>query len=405
MNLRASRIAGAALALAMSGGLRAADVVTVDDNGSVGQNSSIAVGADGLPIIAYYNGGNGELQTAKCTAPDCSTAVLETVEDAGGTAARGQYISLAVRGNGDPVIAWYDDINDDLGFARCPNPDCSGDDILRTLDASTEDTGREASLALDADGRVHVAYVNTTQRSLQLARCALPACIAPAIHVVDDDPVNSLGTGASMALGADGFPVIAYLDVTSDEVLVAKCSDVECSAGVTVNVIDPGVPSTVGGDPDLAIGADGNPVISYFDEDDAALKVAHCTDPACDDAPTITLIDDVSTADNGRYSAIAIRPDHYPVIAYQHRALGGAGGSGLRVAECTSADCSGEVRLYTLDFRAGEISGVEPDVAIGSDGGAAISYYDTTTTSLKLAKCSTHSCIGPSDRIFYDGFQ
>lgn len=402
MNLRVLRIAGATLALILPGGLRAADVVVVDDGG-VGQNSAIAIGADGLPIIGYH--GSGALRTAKCLDPGCGAATLETVADANGTAARGAYISLAVRASGSPVMTWYDDLDDDLGYARCPNPDCGGDDVLRTLDASPEDTGREVSMALDADGRVHVAYVNTTDHSLQLARCAQLACTNPAISVVDDDAVNSLGSGTSMVLGSDGFPVIAYLDVTADEVLVAKCQNANCSAGATVSVVETGVPGTVGGDPDIVLGADGHPVVAFFDQDDAALKVARCHDAACGVAPTITLIDDVPTGDNGRYAAIALRPDGHPVIAYQNRVLGGSGGSGLRVAECTAADCGGTVRIVGIDFTAGEIVGAGIDIAIGADGGAVISYYDTTHTRLKLAKCNAQSCVGPGDRVFYSGFQ
>ncbi|MEO8621127.1 MAG: hypothetical protein ABI625_08680 [bacterium] len=37
-------------------------------------------------------------------------------------------------------------------------------------------------------------------------------------------------------------------------------------------------------------------------------------------------------------------------------------------------------------------------------GASAFSYYDTTTTSLKLAKCNAQTCEGPGDRIFADGF-
>lgn len=380
----------------------AATVVTVD-SGGVGQSPSIAIGADGLPIMTYYNASNGALLFAKCTSLDCSSVVLETIEE-GNLSARGEYSSLQISANGKPVVAWYDTINDDLAFARCPNIDCSGDDVLRTLDGSAEDTGRDVSMVLDANGLPRIAYVNTTQHSLQFAGCEGPACLNVAITEVDDDPVNSLGTDTQMVIGTDGLPVIVYLDTSADAVLVAKCIDVDCSPGAQLNTLATQVPTTIGVSPSIAIGTNGNPVISYFDEDDLALKIARCNDSACVTPATITPIDDVSNVDAGRYSSIAIRPDGMPVISYQYRDLGGAGGSGLRVAECTTVDCTGEVRIIDIDFRPGEITGVRSDIAIGSDGGVVVSYYDTTTTSLKLAKCNAQTCEGPGDRIFADGF-
>ncbi len=397
------RYMAAACAALLATPAPAATVVTVD-SGSVGRSPSIAIGADGLPIMTYLDGGNGALRFAKCTTLDCSSAILETIGNATGNA-RGDYSSLQVSANGRPIVAWYDSIDDNLVYARCPNPDCSGDDVLRTLDGSPEDTGRDVSMVVDANGLPRIAYVNTTQHSLQFAGCEVPACLDVAITEVDDDPVNSVGTDTQMVLGNDGLPVIVYLDVTADAVLVAKCIDAACSPGAQISVLDAQVPTTIGVSPAIVIGTDGNPVISYFDEDILALEVAHCNDPACVTPATITRVDDVPGFDAGRYSSIALRPDGRPVISYQFRDLGGAGGSGLRIAECTTADCTGDANIIDIDFRPGEISGVSSDIVIGSDGGAIVSYYDTTTTSLKVAKCNVQGCEGPGDRIFADGFE
>lgn len=379
----------------------AADVVTIDI-GLVGRHPSIATGADGNPAIAYQNAGNGGVEFAKCEDPGCSTSIRDTIEDAAGIA-RGEYLSLGFSANGKPVVAFYDTQNDDLAIARCANADCSGDDVLRTLDASIDDTGREASMVFDSAGRPQVAYVNTTAHSLQLARCEAPSCVTAAVTEVDGGSGNSRGTGADLVLGHDGLPVIAYLDTTADSVRLAKCLDEDCGSAL-LTLVEPQVPTTVGGDPAIAIAADGNPIIGFFDEDDLALKVVHCNDPSCAGPKTVTLVDDRPDGDAGRYCAIAIRPDGTPVISYQRRALGGAGGSALRVAECTSADCTGDVRVVVIDERAGEITGVETDIVIGSDGGAVIAYHDVTAQSLKVAKCSAQGCAGPGDRLFRDGF-
>lgn len=396
------------LALCVVGGnASAADIATVDI-GAVGQASSLAIGVDGLPAMTYRNGSDGSLLFAKCENLDCSSAIRESIEDASGEIARGDYSSLRISASGKPLVAWYDSVDDNLAIARCANADCSDADVLRTLVDTPDDTGREAAMVLGAGGRPLIAYVNTSLHSLEFATCEVPSCTNVSVAAVDDDPVNSLGTGADVALGADGMPVIVYLDTTADAVLVAKCAVEDCSAGTVLNVLDAQVPTTLGADPAIAIGVDGNPVISYFDEDDLALKVAHCSDPACAGAVATRLIDDQSDGDAGRHSAIAIRPDGAPVVSYQRwgaDGVGGADGAALRVAECSSADCSGAVRIVVIDSRPGEITGSDTDIAIGSDGGAVVSYYDTAGQSLKVAKCSVQSCAGPGDRIFRDGFE
>src|SRR5512138_1851477 len=55
----------------------------VDSGGDVGRYTSIAVGADGLPIIAYYDATNADLKIAHCDDATCATAALRTVDSAG----------------------------------------------------------------------------------------------------------------------------------------------------------------------------------------------------------------------------------------------------------------------------------------------------------------------------------
>src|SRR5690606_20172636 len=147
-----------------------------------------------------------------------------------------------------------------------------------------------------AAGRPQVAYVNSTDHSLLLARCDTPSCMSATVTEVDAVSGNSRGTGAHLVLGDDGLPVIAYLDTTADAVRLARCLDETCTSAL-LTVVEPQVPTTVGGNPAIAIAADGNPIISFFDEDDLALKVAHCNDPACAGTKTVSLVDDRPNGD------------------------------------------------------------------------------------------------------------
>src|SRR5438067_11695724 len=61
----------------------AAALTTLDSAGTVGAYSSVAVGADGLGLISYYDGTNGDLKAAHCDNLACSSAPLTTRDSAG----------------------------------------------------------------------------------------------------------------------------------------------------------------------------------------------------------------------------------------------------------------------------------------------------------------------------------
>jgi hypothetical protein len=68
----------------------------------------------------------------------------------------------------------------------------------------------------------------------------------------------------------------------------------------------------VGAFTSLAIGVDGLPIISYWREDTADLKVAHCGNHSCNAGNTVSTVD--STGDVGRFTSITVGTDGLPVI-------------------------------------------------------------------------------------------
>jgi hypothetical protein len=390
------RRAAAAIALGTLSSAHGATVVTVDAGPGVGQGTSLAIGADGMPRISYRNAGDGSLRVATCTAPDCSSATLEAVE--GGF---GDFSSIGIAANGNPLVAYYDRIAQSLVLARCHEADCAGNEAMHTLDDPIDDVGRFTSLEVNAGGRADVAYVDSTTDDLKLAACQNPACDAVFTTTIDDGAGDSVGSYASLALDADGFPAIAYADITAGSLKFAKCIDASCAAPIGIHTIDSG---DVGWYASLAIGTDGNPIISYYDIGNDALKVAKCVDPDCASPAVVTTLDD-RNAGAGTYTSIAIRPNGLPIVSYRRGLAGSGGGFALTVAECRIEDCATGADLLTLDFRPGEITGADTSIAIGSDGGAVISYYDTTNQSLRVAKCNAQTCDGAGDDIFNDGFE
>ena len=57
-------------------------LTTVDGTGYVGEYSSITIGADGNPIISYFDGVTDDLNVAACTNPTCTASTITTVDSA-----------------------------------------------------------------------------------------------------------------------------------------------------------------------------------------------------------------------------------------------------------------------------------------------------------------------------------
>jgi len=88
-------------------------ITTVDNTGSVGRYNSIAIGADGFPVISYYDQSNDDLKVVKCGDAACTVAgnTITTVDSTGSV---GEYTSIAIGADGFPVISYYDQSNRDL---------------------------------------------------------------------------------------------------------------------------------------------------------------------------------------------------------------------------------------------------------------------------------------------------
>jgi len=194
-----------------------------------------------------------------------------------------------------------------------------------------------------------------------------------AITIVDD-PENLVGGKTSIAIGSDGFPVISYYDQTADALKVAKCNDVKCSGNdETISTVDDPA-NNVGQNTSITIGTDGFPIISYFDVTALSLKVAKCNDPACvPGGETITTVD----AGGGK-SSIAIATNGFPIIGYFDVANGL-----LKVMVCNDDACTGGNEMITIIDNP---NGSDPSLAIGSDGFPVISYDDDS--NLKVIKCN-----------------
>ncbi len=204
----------------------ASTITTLDSIGDVGLETSIAVGADGLPTISYYDITNGNLKTAKCVNAACTGApTISTLDAVGDT---GRFSSIVIGIDGLPIMSYYDFGNDDLRVAKCLNAACTGVPTLTTLDAVGL-VGEYTSIAIGVDGLPIISYQDSanTNDDLKVAACGNIDCTGGASIVVVETPGN-VGQFTALAIGADVLPIISHLDATNLDLRVAKCATTTC---------------------------------------------------------------------------------------------------------------------------------------------------------------------------------
>ncbi|MEN8114497.1 MAG: hypothetical protein ABFS21_08920 [Actinomycetota bacterium] len=289
-----------------------------------------AVGPDSLPLIAWSIGDwrNVTIHTAKCSDPGCEGPVEAALVD---IPMASYPVAVTVDANNRPVIATSlaedEEVVPSLSVVRCNDPLCAGPPEIadtgveiRELSAITVDSA-DRPITLAAGPEVGMASPDR----IVLVSCVDPACaespvvtpmITPTSERGDIDPFGSL------AVADDGS--VAVLNGSGGVVRVVTCTEPTCESGPT----DVAVIPDVGGwpDADLALDANGYPVLAIHANTDLGVFV--CSEPTCaadqvpvlSDAPganwatTIAAPGDVSF--NGMNPSIEIGPDGYPVIGY-----------------------------------------------------------------------------------------
>jgi hypothetical protein len=295
----------------------------------------------------------------------------------------GYYNSITTGSDGFPVISYYDSSTGALKVAKCTGLTCAPATVtLNTVDSGAT-VGGFSSIAIGADGFPVISYLDWSNGNLKVAKCGDASCTAgyATLNVVDSS-ADDVGQFTSIAIGMDGFPVISYYDWTNGDLKVAKCEDASCTS-VTRNTVDS--TGDVGGYSSIAIGTDGLPVISYYDFTNGNLKVAKCADASC--LPGLAILSAVdSGGDVGEYTSITIGADGFPVISYFDFT-----NSNLKVAKCGNLSCTpASATLNTVD--SGGITGGFTSITVSTDGFPIISYFETADGSLKVAKCGDTSC-------------
>lgn len=258
--------------------------------------------------------------------------------------------------------------------------------LLATLETDG-DVGEYSSITIGVDGLGLISYYDSTSDDLKVAHCDNAACSSASRFSLDTD--GDVGKYTSITIGTeDGLGLISYYDDTNDNLKVAHCNNVACSSA-TVFALDSG--DDVGQYTSITIGDDKRGLISYYDVTNGNLKVAHCANAECSSAsPTPAILD--STDDVGLYTSITIGTDGRGLISYSD-----ATNDDLKVAHCANLACSSAAAVTKLDDGIG-LRVENTSITIAADGLGLISYsLDDDdglfgSARLKVAHCGNTPC-------------
>ena len=312
-----------------------ANFFTLDSVGDVGQYTSITIGTDGLGLISYYDNTNFALKVAHCGDVECSTATLATLESGGAEVVVGEYSAITIGADGRGLISYsYLDISGRaLKVAHCSDVACSSASPAPAL-LDGGNVGYYTSIAIGADGRGLISYHDADNSDLKVAHCSNVNCSAATITPLDT--AGNIGEATSITIGADGLGLISYRYPGADQgnLKVAHCANVNCTAASIITPID--TTDTVGLSTSITLGADGLGVVSYYDVVNKSLKVAHCSKVDCSAATIVTLDTSSEIVRHvGQYNAITIGADGLPLISYYDETNGD-----LKVAHCPNVLCA-----------------------------------------------------------------
>ena len=230
-----------------------------------------------------------------------------------------------------------------------------------------------------------VSYLDFTNLDLKVLHCGDANCTSGNV-ITSPDTAGNVGWSTSLALDADGNPVVSYLDVTNFDLKLLHCGNPNCSSASPSkggqgrlspqgdSILTPDTGGLVGDYTSLELDGSGNPVISYYDQTNDDLKVAYCNDPLCSGPNVITAPD--TTSQVGWHTSLMLQDGGVPVISYFDKTNGD-----LKVLRC--GECGGKadpIALFWGDVDCSEdIEPITPPNPVDSlkalrfDGGLSVS--------------------------------
>ena len=262
---------------------------------------SATLGATGFPVVAMYEAMSGDLFWVQCFDSGCGTSELRQIDDSLDVV--GQYPSLNISSTDYADISYYDVTNGNLKFTRCAKANCS-DRTTRTVDSSGF-VGKVTSLTIGTDGLPVMSYFDQTNETLKVAHCNDAICDSAALTRLGPTGVDIDAT--SIAIGVDGLPIIAFYDIRAGDLWTIHCANTACTSSTSATKLRS--LGDVGDSASITIGLDGLPLIAYVDSTNQTNYVDRCTNMSCT-ASTSTYLANTAGPD----TAMTIGSDGLPIV-------------------------------------------------------------------------------------------
>jgi|TARA_B100002003_G_scaffold247557_1_gene279347 hypothetical protein len=277
-------------------------VRSVDSQGNVGIMSSIVIDRHGHPHMSYWDTTvdgykNARLKYARWNGSDFD---IQYVDGKG----MGRYNSLALDPEGNPHICYHYYQGDSLRYARWTGSEWR----TETVDSAGY-VGRHCSLAVDGQGVPHISY-QLKSNSYRIKYATKYGGSWKTAEVARAGSEGYVGWDTAIALDKDGRPHIAYYDDSSTQVMHAFME-----AGRWRRRAVDRAQKWAGGEAlDIAVDSLGRPHIAYYDAEpkkDMKYAVWTGSDWSIDTV--------VSAGDVGRSPSIALDASDRPHISYDDR--------------------------------------------------------------------------------------
>jgi hypothetical protein len=218
--------------------------------------------------------------------------------------------------------------------------------------------------------------------SLSAFRTQARAAIAPRYVT------TGAGTYNSIALTDTGNPVVSYYDEDESALKLARCSNLGCSdPQITTVASDIDIDST-----SIALTSGNIPVIAFIDDSPYAVTLAICDTITCA-SPTFAIIDSQSFVTQRFYHPkIVITNGNIPIVTYTDH-------DALMYVRCGNPTCTTKTSVTMRATGIDRFSGSNA-MALTSTGIPYVSY--STGPGLSLTICNNAACAAPTN-VVIDG--
>jgi plastocyanin len=282
------------------------------------------------------------------------------------TATNSNGTDIAVGSDGSLHVVWT--ASDGVWYAK--GPDTFSAEQVYDYGFSLKQAGPigSPSVAVDGDGNPWVAYTtNSSGQEVRVATTNGQKWTTDTVFTIPQCAGCPQPGPTKIGVTPDG-PVVAFVDTSAGEVDVARPGN----KGWTVETV---AGDATGQGLDLAVDADGNPVVSYFTADNLEVAAWVPEGAAWDTATVAPAPAGLADAKGGNFTpsaGVAVDGNGTIYVAW-------AGDAGVQLA-------SGDGTTFTpIETGVDATGGAYPSVAVNADGSAVyVTWYEPETGTLMM---------------------